>query len=286
MFGLNSGQVEAYVRGLENLDERAWDKVVAADRVGKAAFGGIDWLQVESMSGDRRSDVERAQRAAIARLPRTPEGKRRLDVLGCAIGAATVLTLPDVVTWGWFASGYAPFLDVLPLASLGDGLAPGVPVPADSRFGRFGTRLRALTDPPWGNALLVARMRNDAVPLDLLHAAQDAATRALDRVYETRGTELHAAIDDVEMACAPTGSSAGTRRVWELMFKRVGKSEFEAATHWADRWADDEVAAHAIAADALAAVAASDIAPWPECALMYLPFAAVIPLNSLEVERL
>ena len=196
--------------------------------------------------------------------------------------AALVLAMAHECPWGQFEAGYGPFLDLIPLESLGPGLAPEVTSFPTTRFGRFATRLRAMFDSDWNGIVEIAIVRDVAVgraEVDRVSArAWEVLKELVDAGEPDFVTEMAAAMDHLELAGVFSDSGEAHR----LMFRSIGAATEREQAHWDARAiAIEQRALRLLKGDALVALAVEPQIGAQMSALLYLPFCSAVPVSSL-----
>jgi len=187
----------------------------------------------------------------------------------------------DVLTVGQFAAAYAPFSSVIPVQSLGVGKAPNVVPPPDTLEERFVLRLHSLSPEAWEQIARIAYVVQDAVGVEAIDAAIDATFEIIeDRL---RRAELDADRFGnllIQAArCVPTGFDEG-RRVVQNLGERFDMGDWASAL--TARWEAKLDVVRVTAQRAVTALTAGEGVTTKNFAILYAPFAALIPQESLE----
>lgn len=284
LYGPNHEQVAEFARLTGGFAPAEWQGVVAQRGACEAAYGRFDLQEFESLvriAGLRRwEQAEESARLVVReRLPGGAE--ERLEEASAAIGA---LSACDLLSPEQFAAAYAPFARVLPVESLGPGSAPVVSPPPEDLKQRFVLRLRALTEPEWGQVAMLADTRDAAFTPDAVGAALDRAGRLLqDGIIEAGGSDSADWLDDLDEFFGAGGPFGGSKEIWGLLGDFLGRTEYWSASQYADRLAGQEDSARRSARQALFAVALVDVEDFSDqdFATLYLPFAGLIPPATL-----
>ena len=279
-YGPNTAQVRRFIDRLRGLTPIEWERIRATEASAKAAYGEPNWTEIQVLAEQQYGrDCEK-------RLI-SPAVKRLDFVTGLdhhhASSAVMALVLCEALTPAQFSACYAPFADLIPVESLGKGKAPAVSGPPETIWGRFVTRIHALEGPEWQQVVRTALALQDAVGVEATDAALEAASfeKAGADEAERRAEEVNALLESTDSVGREYVGSL--REVLKGVERLVKRDDF-ADSHGS--WIEAELDNFkTVAARALFALAARDYMPPQQFALLYLPFAGLIPVESLDVER-
>lgn len=282
--GPNSAQVKEFLRRLERLSPQQWSQVQEDSARAKAAFirhaapepegvlkhagAGEDWIN-----------------AALRDLFKQRESLKLGDVLtehaaiGLGAEATMALTVCAEIEPSEFAARYGAFSKVIPLPTLGRGLAPAMPAIPETVPERFFTWVQALDGPDWNSVLQIDRAMEVAFGIQQSSAALDAAVAAIERLGDASlATRVLDQLDQ-ELTAFRMQKSA-VRSVAGFLERETSKHS-DWGEQAQDRIDKQEQAAKEIAIRAAAALLAGDGISDSEFWTLYLPFAALIPPNTL-----
>jgi len=279
-YGPNTAQVRRFVDRLRALTPTEWEQVRAAEPRARAAYGRPEWTEIQ-VSAEQEYGRDCQERLLA---PAT----NRLDFVAgldwhLASSAVMALVVCEALTPAQFAACYGPFADLIPVESLGKGKAPSVSGPPETIWGRFVTRVHALEGPEWQQVVRTALALQDAVGVEATDAALDAASfeKAGTDEAECRAEEVNALLESIDSVGQEyVGRLHGTLKGVERWIKRDDFADSHRS--WIEAELDNFKTA---AARALFALAAREYMRPHQFALLYLPFAGLIPVESLEVER-
>ena len=282
-YGPNTRQVQRFIDRLRALTAEDWQQVAAAEPLARAAYGSADWLQIQAMAYSHYG-YDRANKFAEGAGKSADAIFRMSPPYGpLAHGAVAALVNCELMTAEWFAAEYAPFLEVIPIETLGPGKAPVVAKSPGTIWGRFVTRLKALDPPERQQAARVAYAIQEAVGVDALEAAAHAAVSSL-RLQDADSVDpLISAIDSAE-----EDEAQEVGRQAQFLAEALNMDETRKAS-WTRAYVaprETELSALALAAKrAAVALMARDLITGAQFALLYAPFAGLIPESSLEVPQ-
>jgi hypothetical protein len=276
-FGPRTGQFRRFISSFEALSREQRASISTAALISQACFGPLDVQDLMETTDSRCGGkwylrvVERS--AQLAELDPPKAG-------AYAMVAAIAVACADVIPRSMFRAAYGPVAAAVPVGLVaGRGRLPSVTF-TYTLPERFASRAHALHPDEWEDARAIEEMLEDAVGERQVRSAAQTATRALPskeaRLRDTLFDEINAAALQAYRAYA--GITAILHRV-------SGRSS---AT---PDLADGPHFAHfeAMAADAaeLAQMALLGLIVKPRItrqtfATLYLPFATVIPLDSLD----
>jgi len=182
-YGPNNGQVKRFLERLKTLSSDEWKQVVDADAVTRAAYGHLNWLEIEA-----------AHRTQYGEVRWLDDAIKPLRSMNLSISAAqhsiahnAVMALADceVLTALRFAAMYSPFANVVPVSSLGPGKAPEVEALPTTLHGRFIARTRMLSGPEWSQVTETCAMLGNALGENVYEEAAEAAFSALSESAES-----------------------------------------------------------------------------------------------------
>ena len=279
-FGPNSAQVERFLQAVRNLTPEQWEQVYDARAAAVAAYGHPDWQEIEAAHRAEYGDAGWLD--SLGRVTRLANNWLDGQAAIVAHGAVLALADCDVMTAEQFAACYAAFAELIPIESLGPGKAPTVAKPPLSLHERFAMRARALEPHQWQQVVKVAQAVEDAVGIEAIDATIDAVGDAL--VSTGFDVEvLSAAWADIDDVSEKT-SVKQLKGLYERMAGVVKKPAWAAGRIASF---DTEIDNYRLAARrAVLAVAARETITPQQFAILYAPFAGLVPIESLEAKRL
>jgi hypothetical protein len=283
--GPNTAQVKRFIARLKGLTRGEWKQLLAERDAARAAYGDPDWDEIERECKTAKAQVwgDSETRALLTAIKSETSGSEALHI---AVGAVMALATCTVITPEQFAAAYGPFTGLVPVDSLGNGLAPPVARPPATLYGRFITRLRSLTT-DWDQVIDIALVRNAALENSVVNDAGLAALEALQSLVEDGGLELECVQPILQALEAVEGTVdqgfGAAKEGWKLIGNKLGESAYWSAAKYADRYGWKEEGARLVSKDALFALITRELITPQQFAILYLPFAGAIPIHSLEV---
>jgi len=209
-----------------------------------------------------------------------------------ADSAVMGLVLCGVMRPEEFAAWYGPFARVIPVESLGEGMAPAIRPAPLWPWGRLLTRVRSLEAPDWQRIVAVHDMLIDAVGKERHMAALGSCESVIGSlkkagpIPEYEVVALGDAMD--EIATIGEGYTEGMERMRQTMDsflqrKGVGEAQ-ERSIRWSQWHARDQSFVEAFrhcCVDGLWAVAFEALIPEQDVSYLYAPFEGFIPIESL-----
>ena len=279
-YGPNTAQVRRFIDRLRALTASDWEQVRAAEARARAAYGSPNSaeIQVAAIGEYGQDHEEKLLNPATKQLDFVTGFDRYL-----AAEAVMALVLCDIMTPMQFAAWYGPFAELIPVESLGKGKAPSISGAPETILGRFVARVRSLEAPEWQQVVRTAIALQDAVGVDAVDAALEAASFSEARADEAdrRAREVSGLIESID--------SIGEDYMDKLDGALKGVGRVIKREDFADSYVQSiEMGLEnykTAAARALFGLAARDYMPPQQFAMLYLPFAGLIPVESLEIRR-
>jgi hypothetical protein len=281
-YGPNSGQVKRFIERLKTLSSDDWEQVVDANAVTRAAYGYLNWLEIEA--------AHKTQYGEVRWLDDATKPLRSMNLSISAdqhsIAHVAIIALADceVLTALQFAVMYSPFANVVPVSSIGPGKAPQVEALPTTLHGRFIARTKMLSGPEWSQVTETWAMLDSALGEGVYDAAAEAAQSALMNAAES-GTIGEDAVSEAAVIFAPEYSPGWLEDHRDIV---RGIGAFVKRPDWAsatvERYENEAIFEKGLARNALAALAVPNAISPQHLAVLYTPFAGPIPLKSLQIE--
>ena len=267
-FGPNGAQVRQFIRRVKSLGLAEWALVPDDAAIAKAAHDRLGAHQIEAIV-EHTHGQEDWINAPLGEFMKTRESLDNPN-LGSISDAIVALALCKELTYSEFAARYGGFHRVIPVETLGPGFAPTISSLPVTVPERFVTRVRALHGPDWGQATVLAYATECALGVEAIGAALDAAGAAAADVDQVM---LTAVLDGLEEEL-PFLRVA--RDITRALLKRVGREET------GDGFSDQQAQYRKIALRAALALLAEDSITEAQFWTLYLPFAGLIPPETLD----
>ncbi len=290
-YGPNTQQVKRFIERVKKLTPEQRESTELEEKLAKSAFGSVNsyYVQVASESRYGKNHEEKILGPACKALREAtadcePQFCRRTEP------AVTALVLCDgVMNAEEFSTWYGPLARVIPIDSLGEGLAPKMAPASFFPAERFVTRVRRLDD--WRGFESAHSMLLDAVGGNERHSAAIDAVELLNKApdgeyQKARLESLNQAFDEIQ--------KLGIDRVeqHEGLWNKIGSSlQREGVTErgdWAQRMADwhkgrddfNSRVRHCCFDGILAVAFVAELAV-EHWTYLYVPFEGVIPIDSV-----
>ncbi len=268
-YGTNSNQVEQFVQRLRGLSEDQWETVLVSSDKCALAFGPFetDSVELELYRTYGASDANKMLSKALqdAGLTRGPGGR-----WGLTATAVMALMAPTSMLKRQFAAAYGPFATIIPVSDLGSGAAPQIGPPPESPLKRFLIRLEGF---PHQQAVVdVALSLQTLVGAEAIDKKIDEAVALVD-------------LDELEHANTAISSVMASEvdkltELFAMVAKRVGISD-DRVKQQSNFYEGQREPFIKAARRAALALAVRDWLSPADFALLYLPFEAFIPAESL-----
>lgn len=304
-YGPNTTQVENFLQRLTTLSEAERQSVQGEVALARAAFGWTDndMVQVGATSMYGRDHEEKILKPAGDRLREITKGygdERYHEFYFAALSALMGLVLCEVMDAPEFAAWYGPFARVIPVESLGEGLAPPItPAPALG-FQMLLSRLRSPHKADRGRIVEVHDMLISAVGgpdrhREALDAALSVAQAAPATEFEEyRDTALAEAMREIQVF----GGDDLEKRIDQMLWLKSAVVEGMRRDGLRTDSGDSDEVSQAVSKertrgeafleqfrhccqDGVLAVAFFSELPSEYSSYLYLPFEAFIPIDSI-----